>query len=194
MMKTLLFRPFERYSSPLLITIGILATMIGIGLSFVLNTRFDGALDFHISPGVTLFQSITDSLIVVTTVLLLLYSATLLVNTKTRFIDVLSTTLVSRIPMYLLPLFNIGNWMDNAAKSITSHVKNGEMGEVSFFSIAILLVIGILSLAFVVWHVALLYNGYKVASNAKGIKPVILFILVLLFAEIATKIIIHQIN
>jgi len=42
--------------------------------------------------------------------------------------------------------------------------------------------------------VILLYNGYKVATNAKGIKNTVLFVAALLIAEVVSKMIISTLN
>lgn len=193
-MKELLFKPFERYSGfPLLLT-GLLTTAVGILFSYLFNTRFDGALDVHLVSKTTLFTSISDAVVVIVVVAILLYLATLLVNTKTRFIDILGTVLIARIPMYVLPLFHTGKWIDGLQTALATALKTGDLDGLSPLSIFMLIAFALFSMAFAVWSVALLYNGYKVASNAKGSKPILLFILALVLAEIITKVIIYQIN
>lgn len=193
-MKELLFKPFERYSGfPLLLT-GLLTTAVGILFSYLFNTRFDGALDVHLVSKTSLFTSISDAIVVILVVAILLYLATLLVNTKTRFIDILGTVLIARIPMYLLPLLHTGKWIDGLQTALATALKTGDLDGLSPLSIFMLIAFALFSMAFAVWSVALLYNGYKVASNAKGSKPILLFILALVLAEIITKVIIYQIN
>jgi hypothetical protein len=45
-----------------------------------------------------------------------------------------------------------------------------------------------------IWFSVLLWNGFKVATNAKGIKNIILFIFTILVVEIVSKYIITTFN
>ena len=59
--------------------------------------------------------------------------------------------------------------------------------------VMLLLFTGI-SLLFLVWFVILLFNGFKVATNSKGIKHNLLFAGAILLAEILSKILISNLN
>lgn len=193
-MKTLLFKPFDKYSGfPILIT-GILATALGTFLSFYFSIRFDGVLDVHISPGLSLSRATADNLIVMVSLFVLLYVAGLLVCPKTRMIDLLTTVLIARIPMYLVSLMNIGHWLDEVETSLRQQIETGDLNPLGIPNIGWLVAFGLVTFGFVVWYIALLYNGYKISTNAKGAKPIALFIGAIVLAEIISKILIVQIN
>lgn len=191
-MKTVLFNPFIKYSEKQLLLVGLLFTIAGSLMGFYLNARFDGALDMHISRSTTMVAVISDNAINIISLFTPLYLVALYINNKTRAVDILSTVLVARLPIYLLALSNIGKFMSQIENKILFNNPlniNFEPAEL----IAII-IIALLSLLFLVWYIALLYNGFKVACNAKTAKHNILFAVALLVAEIVSKIIISIIN
>ncbi len=103
-MKTLLFKPFEQYSEKLLIFIGLGMAILGTFLAQVLNSRFDGAFDLHFIEKTLLQQAFIDTFINITSLIAFLFGAALIVNRKTRFVDIIATVTISRIPYYILPL------------------------------------------------------------------------------------------
>ena len=66
--------------------------------------------------------------------------------------------------------------------------------QVATSSLMIVIGFGLISILFLVWYIALLFNGFKVASNAKGKTPIVLFILSIILAEVLSKVLIHQLN
>ena len=70
---------------------------------------------------------------------------------------------------------------------MTDKLMEGKTDTVFGSDLIFILLFAMLTLAFVVWFFALLWNGFKVATNAKGIKPVILFIIAVLLSEIISK-------
>lgn len=185
-MKTLLFKPFEKYSENRLLLIGSCALVAGTGLAFLLNTRFDGALDIHFGLEVKLITAIADQGIALISLVLFFFLAGLLINPKTRFVDVLNAVLIARIPLYLASLMNLGGYTGAAGLEIEQSLLNPEH-TISTVSIVILVVSIILIMLLIVWSFALLWNGYKIAANAKGTKAILLFIGAALLAEIVSK-------
>lgn len=186
-MKTILFNPFEKHSEQKLIPVGVLFTLLGSYLAYLFQGRFDGVLDFHITQSSFLSQNFTDNLINVFSLMVFLFIAGKIVNNKTRWIDILSISLVSRIPYALLPLFNINNSIQKASQQLLEVQRTGSVGNLSITNLSIVIVFSLISILFLVWMIALLYNGYKTATNAKGKKPIFLFIASLLLAEILSK-------
>lgn len=189
-MKQLLFKPFEKFSALQLIVAGLVFTAMGTFFAIQFNGRFDGALDFHFVATCVKGQAIIDNVINVTCLFIFLFIAGKLINPKTRMIDSLSTALFARLPLYLLPLLNFnGNLGLNTDPTDLSALQEYVMNNFIF-----IIITAIITIAFIVWYVALLYNGYKTASNAKGSKAIWLFVAALLLAEIASKLLIYQLN
>jgi len=187
-MKKLLFKPFEKYSEQQLLIIGILSLIIGTYLASILNTRFDGAIDMHLVQSTTLIRVIKDVLISVSCLLLCLFVVGKIINSKTRFVDIFSATIVARIPFYLFLLFNINNFFSNYTQQLLEFQKSGNPADIDPTALAVVSVVGFLAIGFIVWFFALLWNGFKIATNAKGSKSVLLFIVGILIAEVISKV------
>jgi hypothetical protein len=188
----IIINPFEKLSEVQLLILGILLTIGGSLLGYLFRSRFDGVLDMHISPTITLAQPFIDNAINTASLFILLYVLGLIVNKKTRLIDVLNTALIARSPFYLLTLGSVGGLMDGIESKIdTEHPLNVQ------FSVEDYIILGVFSMfavAFLVWFVALLYNGFKTATNVKATPHIIAFGFSIILAEILSKILIGLFN
>lgn len=193
-MKILLFKPFEKYSEKTLLLVGVIFTLIGSFVSYTFNIRFDGVFDIHFVSNALFYQALLDNLINIFCLILFLYISTKYINKKTRLIDILTTSMVARVPFYLLPFFNINGMIGKASEEIIQFANPELISQISSSNLFIIVVFGIITILFLVWYISLLFNGFKVASNAKGKVPIILFSISLLFAEILSKFLIFQLN
>lgn len=195
-MKKLLFKPFEKYSETKLLTFGIPLTIVGLLIGVVFNARFDGVLDVHFFEDVSIITAILDFLIAIFCLLLFLFVAAKIVNEKTRFIDVLSTIIIARVPIYLLSFFNFKNKLGVISQKLIDHLSEtkGAFKHLEKSEMGLLITASLASVLITIWYISLLYNGYKVSSNAKGTKSTVLFITALLLAEIVSKILIENFN
>jgi hypothetical protein len=117
-------------------------------------------------------------------------------NNKTRFIDVFSARLIARIPYYFLPIFNWNNIVLTESEKLMQQfmtLKPGNAPSFDNIQIMVLMIFTAASLLFLAWFIYLLYQGYKVATNAKGGVEVVLFGVTLLIAEVFSKIIFYLI-
>jgi hypothetical protein len=191
-MKILLFKPFEKYSEKTLLLVGIFFTLLGSFFAYVFNIRFDGVIDVHIVPTSLPYQALLDNLVNIFCLVLFLYISSKYINKKTRLIDIVNVALVARAPYYLLPFFNINGVIQKATNNVIQFANPELISQISSSNLCILIVFGIIAILFLVWYISLLFNGIKVASNAKGKTPIILFIISLLFAEVLSKFLIVQ--
>jgi len=187
-MKTLLFKPFEKYSEQKLLIIGILSLIVGTYLASILNTRFDGAIDMHLVQSTTLIRVIKDVLISVSSLLLCLFIVGKIINSKTRFVDIFSTIVIARIPFYLFLLFNINNFFSGYTQQVLEILKSEKPTSIDPEALTFVSIIGVLATACLIWFFILLWNGFKIATNAKEKKPVWLFVVGILVAEIISKV------
>ncbi|WP_375559993.1 hypothetical protein ACE193_20085 [Bernardetia sp. OM2101] len=185
---TLLFNPFKKYSETILLAFGIAFTILGTLLGFYFNARFDGVLDMHFVKKAFLETVALDNLINIACLFVFLFGVAKFTNTKTRFIDILNTILISRIAVYLLV------FIPTPSEELIQNLMRGNINQVSSLDIFLLATGSILALIGIVWHITLLYNGFKTASNAKKILPVVLFAVSIFFAEILSKTLISYFN
>jgi len=84
--------------------------------------------------------------------------------------------------------------MSIMGNNLTGMTLDKEAMQLIFDNLILILVFALIGILILVWFVVLAYNGFKVATNAKGTKSTLLFIVSLLVAEILSKIIFHQIS
>jgi hypothetical protein len=190
---SLLLNPFDKQTDKRLIVASILISAFGIIMAILLNTRFDGVLDVHFAEVVAPTQACIDFTVNTIALVVLLFAAAILVNRKTRPVDILLTVLIARLPYYLLTFFNIDGTMYTASEKMLTAVQEGafpvagdDMGLITLFTLA--------SLTCMAWFGLLLCNGFRVATNSKGAKGIIFAILTILIAEVISKIIFLNIS
>lgn len=191
-MKKLLFNPFEKYGIVLLLSMGLAFTLFGSFLATVFSARFDGVLDLHFHSGIPFWNPFIENAINIVVLAAALFIVARVINNKTRIIDILTAVILARLPLYLLTMLNWNNALGNASKKVLESVKDNSALNLPAFDLTLLVITGILTLVSLAWYIALLFNGFKVASNAKGTNHVILFAVSILVAEFISKLLIIQ--
>lgn len=197
MKKRLLINPFETVSEKKLLLFGIVATLLASYLAFLLNGRFDGAIDLHFTENVSTLQPLIDNAINFASLFVFLFGAGKIINSKTRAVDIATPILVAKTPYYILLLFNINNFMYEASLSLVSAIQPENPTAIPDFdtgTLAIVSLFALISLAFLVWFFALLYFGFKTATNGKTIAHKLYFIGAIILAEILSSFLISNIN
>lgn len=194
-MKRILFNPFEKYNEVTLIITGLISAIACSYIGYLCNARFDGVLDMHLVKNVTLIQPFTDNAINIVSLFLFLYISGIIINRKTRIIDIVNTVLIARILYCIIPLFN----PDYLAPGVSDKLmeidpKKPGLLNLSVWEMTSMGIIAIIMLGILVWYIALLYNGFKTATNAKSIKHIILFTVSIIFAEILSSYLIFLVN
>ena len=189
-----LYNPFELYSERQLLIFGLVMTLIGSFLGYLFNGRFDGIIDFHLIESVTFFEVVLDNFFNTILLTMLMFITGKFINSKTRFVDVLNTSLIARIPFYILPFFNFNNVMYDLSNRTYSIIVAGGFNAISTPDIILLMLFSFVAICTLIWFSVLIWNGFKVATNAKGIKNIIVFIFTILVAEVISKYIITTFN
>ena len=191
-MNSLLSNPFEKYKESTLITIGSIVTILFSGIAFFLYIRLDGLLDMHFADELKIHHPLLDNIVNILTCSLVLFILGKYINPKTRFIDIFAASIVARIPYYPLILLNINDVLRDATKSVVENSTPDLIHQIPTSSLTFILVFALLSIGALIWYMILLYKGFKTATNAKGSKPIVLFIISILLIEVVSKIIINQ--
>lgn len=187
-----LFNPFEKYQERNLLFFGIINFVITSILAIKLNIRFDGIIDIHIIEKVLWYQPIVDQLINIFLLTTTLFILSKIYNNKTRIVDVLNSVLVARIP-FLISIFMISNkTMNSISEKLLKNINNPEKIQLNNLDLTILLVISTMLILILVWFFILLWNGFKVATFAKGNKIAIGFITVFIVTFIISNLINYQ--
>lgn len=193
-MKTLLFKPFEKYSEQKLLITGVLGTIIGTLLTYILKCKFIGVLKMTFVDEISIIKSFLDSVIIVCCLTLFLFLAAKYIYKKTRLIDIITTALIAYIPLYILPIFNINDTIKIATENILKYSSPELANQMPLEDLAPLGIFSLFTILILIWFVALLYNGFKTASNAKGTKTIVIFGIALVIADITSRYLIFHLN
>ena len=193
-MKNILSNPFKNYSEKQLLLFGFLLAIVACALSTELNGRFDGVFGLHFVEKTTIIISLIDMAIVISVLTFLLFIVGKLINKKTRLIDVLSVSLIAKIPFYFLLIFNINSKMLDITHKLLDSLSQKKAIHLETLDLSLLVFSGIATFMCLIWSVILLYNGFKTATNVKETKHIILFILSIITAEVVSKIILNNLN
>ena len=195
-MRKILFNPFENFPERPLILFGTAATIVLSMTSAYFNARFDGVLDLHFSTA-TFLNTLTDNALNIAVLSLALFTLGKIRNSKTRFIDIFTASLISRIPYYFPPFLNWNNIILIETEKLMQQFLTAQPNQMpQFDNVSMLVLAGFaaVSMVFLAWFLYLLYQGYKVATNAKGPFEVVLFGIAIIIAEIFSKTIFYFIN
>ena len=185
-MKKLLFNPFEKYDGRPVLTLGLLATLIGSILGYAFNARFDGVIDMHFAPEVTFAEPFTDNIFNIAILFFVLYAAGRYINNRTRPIDILGIVMIARLPFYLDTFTNINNYMYDFGEKVMS--MGTDLAKIDPLELMLPAFIALIILPLLVWYIALLYNGFKTATNLKTSQHKAWFAIAIVIAEILSKI------
>lgn len=180
--------PFEKFSETRLISLGIGFFIIGSLMAFFFNTRFDNFLHMTTVESAKLYQPFLDNIIILSCLFIVFFLAGKIIYSKTRAVDILSVILIGNAPFYLMSLTNINDLTAKSTNAILLAMESAPE-DISGFYLFYLTIVGIISLALLIWIIALLYNGFKIAANGKGSKTIALFILALLITTTITYLI-----
>lgn len=191
----ILINPFEKLQENQLLSIGVFAMLLGSFIGSALNARFDGFLDLHFTHHTSFSTVLLDNLINTTSSILLLFGLGRYINSKTRLIDIINTILVSRIPFYLLPLFNLSGIISRASGLLIALSQNQiSVQDIPQFTFVFFIVFAFFTLIAIVWVVTLLFNGFKTACNSKTTLHHIIFAISILLSEVISKTLIILFN
>jgi hypothetical protein len=193
----ILLNPFEKHSEKNLLFFGIIMTFLGSFIAYLTKARFDGIIDMHVVDQIRFLEPLFDNLLNTLSLFLLFFLLGKRINSKTRWIDILSVSIISRIPFYVLPLFNIEGLLAKITEKILNGIDFQNLSQppvIEFSDLIILLVFTMVAVLCLAWFIALFWNGFRVATNTKGMKNIIFFIVFLLLSEVLSKMLISTIN
>src|SRR5690606_13144424 len=182
--------PFSKFSEKSLLMAGILFLVVGSFIGYYFGVTYDGIFDVHISP-VTFTESLTENVINVVILSLLLFIAGIIINSKTRIIDVLNVALISRFPIYLAGLLANNQRISEISEQLIDSVHQETPASVSSSDMMILMLFSAVLILFLAHQLMLMVFGFKTAVNARKWQHWLLFAFALIAAEMISKAIIH---
>ena len=178
-LSTWLFNPFLFLGGERILTAGLIILAIHIPIGYMLDIRFDGAIDMHLVSSVSSWMTpVFDILIAWGTMVICMFGAARLFQSPIRLIDIAGAVAVARIPLLIsiLPV----NLLDPNVESVEQllSLQGGEFYQ--------LVALGIISMIFLVWFFVLLFNAFKINSNLKGARLWTGYLGSILIAEIVS--------
>ena len=169
-----LINPFERIAGWQALFIGLVAMTLTAVIGKVNHIAFDGVLDVKFTEStITLTAFFMMQVINFFALFLTMWLAGVCFSkSKLRVIDIAGTMALARMPMLF---FVIVCFLPIVPKDFIDYPR--------------FIVFTIISILFIVWMVALMYNAYSVSCHLKGERAVISFIGAVIVAELISKII-----
>ena len=188
----LLINPFENYSEKQLLAVGFLGNILLVFLSFQFNTNFVGNLRITDEKVDDLKNVIFTHSITLLFLVFFLFALGKYLNSKTRFVDVLATCLISRLVLCFMTLLNINGKNSEIAVAVRKAMMQVNLEKAMANYIPILMLFGLIAVVVTIWFFALLFNGFKTATNAKDTKSTVLFVITFIIAESLTRLLIYN--
>lgn len=187
-MKTWLYNPFEYIAGYKALLIGLAVMTLSTLIGTLNNTHFDGSVDVHIGLHGPLSLFFTEAFVswFVTAVLFYL-AGIMLSDSHIRFIDVIGTMAFARIPLIISVLAGFFPVMQQIAQLDPS--KPGESIQQLISILPVLILASVPLVASMIWTITLMFNAYRISCNLKGARLIASFIITLILAEAATKLI-----
>lgn len=186
-----LWNPFVRFKSSHLFLIGVCSYFLGWLSSVVTQMAQDGVMDVHYRE-----LSWGNHLLVMDIALgclwIITYVGARTIYSEVRAIDILSVSLVSRIPLYLpMWLYYLTPALRASEKLVDISISNRVVPELSWGEWISLMGVSLFSLVCLAWFLILHFNGFKVVANARKGKHYVVWILSILLAELSSLLIMH---
>lgn len=194
-----ILNPIQHFSEFPILIFGILISAISIIMCFLWSLILDGYLDIHettfMSDGSKFsfwdYASIYG--LIVVAMLLPMMIVGLIINKKSRFIDILNSVLISRWPLMLaIPVTYVLSHTD-AVVQLTNQVENLENLQelkLNFLSIATIIIYAVILILLLVMHIFTFFYSFSTAVHVKVGWHKVAFFVALLIGEILSKYII----
>ncbi|MDH6354441.1 hypothetical protein M2132_000769 [Dysgonomonas sp. PH5-45] len=182
----LLYNPFSRIAGWKAFGIGAVIVAVSVYIACATGNYFSGAMNIrYIGPSATLLPAFMLQIQGLLCMVALMYVAGLIFSKGVRFQDVLGTVTLSRYP-YLFAAIACFLVKDIDMKSFVQNITQAATNQTLGISHEFINVIifGLILLVLVVWYIALLYNAFRVSTDIKGAKGIVIFIVTLILTDI----------
>jgi hypothetical protein len=190
-LRLIFVNPFEKIAGWQALGLGLIFVVLAAFIGSFRGAYFDGVLDLHFSyTSYPLWIVFAMLAVDFATLIILFLIAGAIFSKNFRVIDVIGTNFLAKgtaLFLILTEFIPIPEVVSNVLRDPKLLMENPN---VLFSSFAFILQM-VLSVLIMIWYIALLYNAFSVSLNIKKGRRVVIFIVVLLLAEIVSKIVIH---
>lgn len=170
-----LYNPFSFIAGYSAFAIGTAILLLTVYLSYITGTHYSGLINIYFAKDTPfVFYFIEQAAHWIMLSILLFVFGTFLSKSKIRFIDVIGTQAMARVPLLLLPMIRMLPPFESFM--INSFQMN--------FLIALYIILAM-------WSITLMFNAYHISCNVKHKPLVTSFILAILLSEFFIKTLIY---
>ncbi len=189
-----LFKPFRYIAGMRSLVAGLILLFILSLLGYYTHTFFDGVLDVHYgcltAPNFYLTHVLCLFFSWISATFILYIAARIFSVSSVRLIDMAGTLALAKWPLIFLALCGFIPsvhfcFADSDMESMMQLMQDNWVW---------MLLIGIVSILFSIWTIALMYNAFSVSGNLKGSKGIIVFVVGLLISEALSKMLIYLVS
>lgn len=181
-----LFNPFLKYSEKKLLVVGLLGWVILNVICVVFNQKMNGLLHFSSHKGLAI-DGVSVNHIVLFINLICFYLLGKIINRKTRFVDIFNAILVGIIPLIVISLIPEIPILADAFKKVGDSDYRLENFSEMKWEMTLVIISSLIVLPLLVYAIALMFNGFHVATNSKSGWHIALFFVVLFLLNSITQ-------
>lgn len=185
----MILNPFTIFSEKHLLILGVICAIAGSLLASLIGVSYDGLLDVHLRSEMTFQDSLKENSIIIILITLILFVFGKMINAKTRFIDILNSAVIFRIPFYLSALLTSIPIVKNVTEEVMKNINSLDKIDLQPSDLIGIVLMSILLLALLIYAIALLFQGFKTATNAKKTIHYVIFGIIILIVEITSKLV-----
>ena len=190
-----IYNPFEFVAGWKAFGIGVVILCLTTIVGYFGSMVFYGA-GAKTVPNITWGMAFSLQFLGLSVTVVVMYLGALFFAKNVRFQDILGTVTLSKYPLLLMALLNfpIGKKMAEFGKEVmemnVSELANMKF-TFTFSDLAPLLIFSFFSIILMIWLITLLFNAFRVSTNLKGVKCVVLFISTIFISEIITSVLVY---
>lgn len=175
-----IFNPFLKFDEKILSVAGVISIITVFVVAYFFGLRTDSLFHLRlINPEDSLAKIILLTLLIYAVSVVIFFIFGKIINKKTRLIDIVNPVFISQFTVILLLIITEIPFIKNAQNNIQESVENQSF-EIGTTSLIIITVTSFLSLAVVAYGIAILFNGFKTATNMKNWRHIVIFAVLLL--------------
>lgn len=184
-----LFDPFTFVAGGGALVLGLVALVIAGVIGALTGTHLDGVLDFHMGPSRAIWVVPVETIIDWLCLSIVLFVAGKIASrTAFRAIDLFGTQALARWPSVIAVSASTAPPFRRFFTSLVTNVMTGHPMPTPSLSEALAsALVAVVSIAAIVWMVALMYRSFALCCNLKGSRAALTFVIGLLIAEALSK-------
>lgn len=185
----MILNPLTVFSEKQLLIFGVISAIAGSSIASAIGVTYDGLLDVHLRAEMTFQDSLKENSIIIALITILLFAFGKMINSKTRFIDILNSSFMFRIPFYVSALLTSFPSVKNVEEEVMKNINSLDKINLQPLDLIGIFIISTLLIVLLIYAITLLFHGFKTATNAKKTIHYVVFGIIILIAEIISKLI-----